>query len=322
MKPLTLDLIEDAEKFLEGKIRKTPLEYSSVLSEMLGGPVFLKLENLQTTGSFKIRGAWFRLSKLSDDEKKRGVITCSAGNHGKAVAYAAKQLNIAVTIYVPSSVDKSKYNGMLALGATVIRSSHHGYDDTEIEALEQAREMKMPFISAFDDNMVMAANGGSLAKEILIELPNTSAILVPVGGGGLCGGLSYYVKETAPHCHIYACQLAASAALKLSLEKKSAVTRLPAIETIAGGLEGGIGERTFAIIRDRLDGISLIEENEIAKALTWCLSHHQYLIEPSSAVAIAAALKNEPALFTQFPLVIVLSGRNINIDTLKVLLCS
>lgn len=316
---LSMELIEEARKYLDGRIRNTPVEHSRVLSELLGGLVFLKLENLQITGSFKLRGAYFRLSKLSEEERRKGVITCSAGNHGKAVSYVASQLEVPVTIYVPSNVDQSKYDGMKALGAEVIRSPHIGYDDTEVLAKEAAVHSGRPFISAFDDYCVMAGNGGTLGVEILDQVPEVRTIIVPVGGGGLSAGLSYYVKERSPEVQVIGCQHKDSAALQQSLEKGEAVTALPSIETVAGGLEGGIGKNSFGVLRSRIDGCSLVEEAEIYRGFRWCLENHQYLVEPSAVVVIAAVISGKLDI-KQFPAVVVLSGRNVGMGTIETLL--
>src|SRR5262249_33294886 len=156
-------LISEAAQFLRGRIRRTPVESSPALSKILGIPVSLKLESMQLTGSFKIRGALFRLSKLTSDELRDGVVTCSAGNHGKAVAYAARQFGVRATICVPRSVDKSKYEGMIALGADVRVSEFDGYDETEDWARALAKQQGRTFISAFDDYEIMAGNGGTTA---------------------------------------------------------------------------------------------------------------------------------------------------------------
>src|SRR5215467_10030848 len=166
---LSLGLVEQARACLAGRIRRTPLEESPALSKILGVPVRLKLESLQATGSFKVRGAIFRLSLLTDQEKRTGIATCSAGNHGKGVAYAARSLGLVPRIYVPSSVDESKYRAMVSLGAEVLRSEFPGYDETEQWALSEARREGRIWISAFDDPAVMAGNGGTLALEILEE---------------------------------------------------------------------------------------------------------------------------------------------------------
>lgn len=162
---LSLNLIDAASAFLNDKSRVTPLEFSYPLSELLGVPAFLKLENLQLTGSFKVRGAFFRLSQLTPEEKSIGVITSSAGNHGKAIAFVAKELKVPATIYVPKNIDKSKLRGMQAYGAEVILSESVGYDATENLAKKAAKQTGRPFISAFEDPFIMAGNGGPLLKK-------------------------------------------------------------------------------------------------------------------------------------------------------------
>ncbi len=306
---LSLDLIAEACAFLEGRIRRTPLEPAPELAEV---PVWLKLECLQVTGSFKVRGALFALSKWGVP----AVATCSAGNHGKGVAYAAGQLGLAATIYVPRSVDEAKYRAMVGLGATVIRSAFDGYDDTEAWAREEAARAGLPFLSAFDDACIMAGNGGSLAAEVLEALPEAQAFILPVGGGGLAAGFARYVKTHRPAAQIIACQHEGCPALPLSLARGAAVTRMPALDTLAGGLEGGLGVHTFAELRDRVDHVSLVSEAALCEGVRWMLDHHQYLIEPSAAVTVAACLSGAlPSLHG--PAVVVLSGRNVSLSTLR-----
>jgi threonine dehydratase len=319
MKSLSIKSIQDASHFLERRIRKTPLEHSAPLSKLLGAPTYLKLEFLQLTGSFKIRGAYIELSQLSYDNKKKGVITCSAGNHGKALAYVAKELKIPATIYVPKNVDQAKYEGMVQLGANVIRTDFVGYDETEAIARTEARKKGKKYISAFDDEPIMVGNGGTLALEVCTELPAATNFILPVGGGGLAGGFSFYVKENMPHAKIIACQLKDSPALKLSLESGYAVTKLPAIETLAGGIEGGIGEKCFEVLKSRIEDVVLIEEEEISKGVLWMLKHHQYLIEPTAAVVISACINGKIKPLSS-PTVIILTGRNVSYSTIKNLL--
>jgi threonine dehydratase len=309
--------IADAQRFLVGKLRRTPLEYSPALSRVFGVPVHLKLESLQLTGSFKIRGAWFRLSLLTPEERDRGILTCSAGNHGKAVAHAAHDLGIRPVICVPASVDRAKYDAMLALGAEVRVSEYRGYDDTEIWARELAAREGKTFISPFDDVAVMAGNGGTLAAEVVGEDPMESQTFVlPVGGGGLSAGFSFYVKQVVPGAVVIGCQHEESPGLARSLEAGRAITRLAAIDTVAGGVEGGIGELPFEILRTRIDRVALVSEQDIYTATCWMLEQHQYLIEPSAAVTIAACLAGKTGPI-ETPTVIVVSGRNVSIDLVK-----
>jgi threonine dehydratase len=319
MATLDLELINEAAAFLAPRVRRTPLEKSIYLSDLLGVPVFLKLEFLQITGSFKLRGAMFRLSKLSSKERRAGVVTCSAGNHGWAVAYAARILEIPATVYVPAEVDESKAKGIASLGATVTRSEFPGYDATENFAVSKAESLNLTFISPYDDFAVMAANGGTIAREILEEVPEIRTFLTPVGGGGLAAGLGFYVKTCLKEALLVACQHTESCALQLSLEKGEAVTELPPIRTLAGGIEGGIGALTFSILKDIVDRVILLSEQEIVAALEWLLVEHRYLVEPSAAVTLAACL-TEKLGHVETPVAIVLTGRNIAIDSLRSIL--
>lgn len=308
-------LIEQATIYLEGKIRNTPVEFSPELSKMLGQEVYLKLECLQLTGSFKLRGAFFYLSTLNADERKRGVATCSAGNHGLGMAYAARELQIPCTVFVPKSVDRAKYDKLLQLGAKVVKSEHVGYDDTLAWAIKEATRLQFPMVSAFDDEKIMAGNGGTLAVEVLSQVPEATHFVLPMGGGGLAAGFAWYVKSKNPQAQMLICQLAESPALKLSLEQGKPITYLPSIDTLAGGLEGGLGEKCFDILKTRVDEIALIREDELKSALCWLLEHHQYLIEPSAAVALASCLFRH--VRPKGPTVIVLTGRNVSYTTLK-----
>ncbi|HWZ85352.1 MAG TPA: pyridoxal-phosphate dependent enzyme [Thermoanaerobaculia bacterium] len=321
MTDLDMPLVLEARRALEGRIRRTPIEPSAALSEAAGIPVFLKLECLQLTGSFKIRGAVFVLSRLDPEDRRRGVVTCSAGNHGKAVAHVARELGIPAEIHVPRGVDESKYQGMLALGARVVRSDFEGFDETERVAREEAARSGRPFLTAFDDAQILAANGGTLAAEVLEDCPGARAFLLPVGGAGLAGGFAYYAKTALPDARIIGCQHALSPALALSLERGEAVLSLPPVATTAGGLEGGIGRTGFEVLRPRCDAVALLTEDEIFEAVRFVLDRHQYLIEPSSAVTVAAILTGKAGRL-EAPAVAVISGRNVALPTLRTILAA
>lgn len=314
MKELSLESIETAASFLEGKIRRTPLEYSQALA------AYLKLESMQITGSFKVRGGLFYLSSLSEEQKRRGVACCSAGNHGLGVAFAAKELSVPCTVYVPKNVDKAKHEKMLKLEAQVICSPFDGYDDTLEFAKADVAKNGLHFISAFEDDKIMAANGGTIAREILEDLPDVENVVFPVGGGGLSAGIAFYLKEKAPSVRLIGCQHVHSPALALSLETGKAVTALPPLETIAGGIEGGIGERCFEILKSRIDDVVLVDEGEIEEAFRFVLKHHQLLIEPSAVVTIAAILSGK--FVPKGKTVLLLSGRNVSYQTIQRLVVS
>lgn len=316
---LDLELIQQAKKFLEGKIRKTPIEFSLGLTKLLHHPVYLKLENLQITGSFKVRGALFYLSTLSQAEKRKGIAACSAGNHGLGVSYAARELGIPCTVFVPKNVDQAKFDKIQKLGAQIRKSEFIGYDDTLEWAEKEAAKEGLHLISAFDDEKIMAGNGGTLAAEVLDELPDATDFILPVGGGGLSGGFSYYVKAKKKQARIIACQHVDSPGLKLSLDSHKAVTKLPGIDTVAGGLEGGLGETCFKILKDRIDEVVLLTEEEIKNAFRWVLEHHQYLIEPTAGVAIASCLSGKVSKVGG-PTLIILPGRNVSYATIQSLI--
>jgi threonine dehydratase len=311
---VSIDLIRQASSFLQGRILRTPVEYSPALSQLLGVEVWFKLENLQITGSFKLRGALFAMHML----KQQGVTevaTCSAGNHGRGMAYAASQMGMDVVIFVPSSVDPVKKAGMERDGADVRLSAFAGYDETQKWALQECDRLGLRFISAYDDPLVMAANGGSIAMEVAEQVPGATTFLMPVGGGGHAAGFAYWMKEQRANTTIIACQHRDSAALKASLEAGHAILEMPAIETLAGGLEGGLGRNTFEILKNLVDDVRLADERALRRAMRWMVDHHQVIMEGSCAVAVAAALDVD---FPQpsGPVVIFISGRNIARSTL------
>lgn len=315
---LTLSYIHKAHTAIKNHIIRTPLEYSGSLSKTLNTEVYLKLEFLQKTGSFKYRGALFSLMNLKNQGIKR-VSTCSAGNHGKGIAKAAQELNMMASIFVPNSVDEAKYQGMIEYGAKVTKSPYPGYDATEAWSRQQADREGLPFISAFNDYDVIAGNGGTLALEILEYLPDIGSLIFPVGGGGLGAGLCFYMKESNPAATLIGCQHQNSAGLALSLKCDQAITSLDPIVTVAGGLEGGVGDRCFEILKTRINAVHLASEENITDAWRWMLHHHQYLIEPTSAVTLACLL-NGATKNIQGPVVVVLSGRNVSYQTIQKLI--
>ena len=314
-------LVDEARLAIAGRVRRTPVEESPGLSEKAGVPVSLKLECLQLTGSFKIRGAFFVMSRLSPAERAKGVVTCSAGNHGKAVAHVARELGIPAEIHVPRSVDEAKHRAIVALGARAVRSDFDGFDETEQLAKAEAARSGRPYLTAFDDPLILAANGGTLAAEVLEDAPQARVFLVPVGGAGLAGGFAFTTKSALPDARIVGCQHALSPALALSLEKGEAVLRLPPVATTAGGLEGGIGRTGFDVLKTRIDGVALLTEDEIFDAVRFMLDRHQYLVEPSSAVTVAAILTGKAGRL-ESPAVAVVSGRNVALSTLRRILAA
>jgi threonine dehydratase len=211
-----------------------------------------------------------------------------------------------------------KNQGIRSYGAEVIRSEFPGYDETQAWAITEIGQTGRKFISAFDDPWIMAANGGSLALETTRALPKAETFLLPVSGGGLAAGFAFYIKETLANSQFIGCQHRDSPGLALSLERGVAVTSLPPIETLAGGLEGGIGHTTFPILQKRVDQVVLVNEEELFEATRWVLGNHQYLIEPSAAATVAACLNGQ--VKAAGPAVVVLSGRNVSLENVRMIL--
>jgi threonine dehydratase len=316
---LSIQAIEEAARFLKSKLIPTPTEHSPALSKILGVPVYLKLEFLQHTGSFKFRGGLYAVSRLNSALKKRGVATCSAGNHGLALASAAAESQIPCTVFVPKTIDQAKLEKLQALSAIVRRSAFPGYDDTLHWAQTLIKEQNLHYISPYDDEEIMIANGGTLALEVLEELPEACHFILPVGGGGLGSGFSFYAKHKNPQSTIIGCQHEGSPGLKLSLEQDRAITKLPPFDTVAGPIEGGLGARCFPYLKTGIDHVCLSSEQEIFAAFRWMLAHHQYLIEPASTVPIAACLKGDLPRLTG-PTVLILTGRNVSLETIRKML--
>ncbi len=261
------------------------------------------------------------MSRLSPAERAKGVVTCSAGNHGKAVAHVARELGIPAEIHLPRSVDAAKYEAIVQLGARVVRSELDGFDETEELAKAEAARSGRIYLTAFDDPLILAANGGTLAAETLEDAPQARVFLLPVGGAGLAGGFAFHAKSVLPDARIIGCQHASSPALALSLERGEAVVRLPPVATAAGGLEGGIGKTGFEALRTRIDGVALLTEDEIFEGVRFMLDRHQYLVEPSSAVTVAAILTGRAGRL-ESPAVAVISGRNVALATVRRILAA
>jgi len=209
---------------------------------------------------------------------------------------------------------------MVAMGADVRVSEFDGYDDTEEWARAMAAAEGRTFLSAFDDYAIMAANGGTVAMEILEDAPDTRNFIVPVGGGGLSAGLAHWAKGQLSAAIIAGCQHVLSPALQMSLDAGHAITRLPAVETMAGGVEGGIGALTFSVLGPLVDRVALVSEDEILEGVRWMLAHHQYLIEPTAAVVIAACLAGKVGKLER-PATVIITGRNVSLGTIHRILC-
>lgn len=324
-----LEKITQAAKTINPFIIQTPLRHSTYFSNLTGCEVYFKLENLQYTGSFKLRGAINKLCQLSDEQKQRGIVTASTGNHGAAVAYGMQALGIDGEIFVPEGCTATKLsainhilcNDSVSLGA--LRSSHirfHGNDccDTETSAREYAQKHDKVFISPYNDDDIIAGQG-TIADECLQQCPDMSAIFASVGGGGLISGIGSFIKATDPNIKVIGCTPENSAAMMASV----AAGKIIDVEhkpTLSDGTAGGIEPDavTFDICREVVDDFVAVSENEIKYALKAFIDNEHMLCEGAAAVSIASLIKHQ-AVFKNQKVVIVICGANISLETLKTL---
>jgi threonine dehydratase len=288
-------------------IKRTPLIRSKELSAMAGGDVYLKLENEQTTGSFKLRGALNVLATLSTDMRERGVVASSAGNHGLGVAYAAKHFGVGATIFVPSNAPKVKRDGIVALGAT-IDTSQPDYDAAMDAAKAFAAERGATFINPCLGEMLLAGQG-TVALEILGEVPDLATLVVNVGGGGLLGGCATLVRAVAAKVRIVGAQSENTAAMSRSLAAGHLV-EIESLPTLADGLAGQIDDEAFDIGRHGLDEMVVLSEAELGRAIVWLWEEEHQRVEGAGACGVGAVLSKRVRLRT--PAAIVVSGGNID----------
>ena len=308
---LSLDKFEEAYERVQEVVLPTNLIQSDFFSQNTGNKVYFKPENLQLTGAYKIRGAYYKISTLSDEEKTRGLITASAGNHAQGVAYAARKFGVPATIVMPTTTPLLKVNRTKSLGANVIL---HGnvYDEACDKALELAQEHGYTFVHPFDD-LEVATGQGSIAMEIVKELPTVDIILVPVGGGGLATGISTLARMLNPKIRVIGVEPAGASCLAASLREGHVVT-LDKINTIADGTAVKTpGENIFPYLQENLDSVIAIEDDELIVAFLDILENHKMLVENSGLLTVAA-LKHLPA--ENKKVVSILSGGNMDIITL------
>jgi threonine dehydratase len=297
--------------------RVTPLVPAPALGRRTGADVWLKLENLQRTGSFKLRGAAARVAALALEGQGRRVIAASAGNHGLGVALAARTFGVEATVLVSAQAPEFKRAGIAALGARV-EVAGATYDEAEAEARRRAeRDPSAVFVSAFDDDHVIAGNGGLMAREILAQLPDVQSIVVPVGGGGLAGGIG--VEVVPRGIKVLGASPESNCAMRRSLDEGRAFTTYDGGPTLAEGLEGAVSERTYAMARDYFPEVALVSELQIREAIVYAYRTLGIICEASAAPAIAALLEDASPIRGRRT-VIVVSGGNIEPDLLDQLL--
>ncbi|MBI5888941.1 MAG: threonine ammonia-lyase [Deltaproteobacteria bacterium] len=308
-----LELIREAEKTLSVVLKPTPLIFSSSLSRLYGFECHLKLENLQKTGSFKARGAYNKLSSLTPEEKRRGVITASSGNHAQGVAWAAALLGVKSTIVMPESSPIVKQVATRAYGGEVVL---HGafFDEAYSHATALAASRSLIFIPPFEDNLVMAGQG-AIGLEILSQLPDVDAVVVPIGGGGLISGIASAMKGIKKEVKVIGVQAAASPSCIASLKAGQPV-EVRKKATIADGIAvKRVGAMTFAIIKQLVDAVVSVEEETIAAAILQFLERKKLIVEGAGAVTLAAAMEARLPKGIK-KAVLVISGGNIDVTML------
>ncbi|MCM1180784.1 MAG: threonine ammonia-lyase [Clostridium sp.] len=307
---LTLEKFEEAYNTVQKVVNQTKLIYSDFFSEQSGNKVYLKPENLQVTGAYKIRGAYYKISTLSEEERCKGLITASAGNHAQGVAFAAKAYGAKATIVMPTTTPLIKVNRTKSYGAEVILYGDV-YDESCQYALELAEDKGLTFIHPFDD-LDVACGQGSIAMEIIKELPTVDYILVPIGGGGLATGVSTLAKMLNPHIKVIGVEPSGAACMRESL-KNGKVTTLPVVDTIADGTAVKTpGSNIFPYIKENIDEIITVDDSELIVAFLDMLENHKMLVE-NSGLLTAAAVKKLP--FKDKKVVSILSGGNMDVIT-------
>lgn len=310
MQGITLADVQQAHRAMYDVVHHTPLDQSTTFSQMAGYDVYLKLENLQKTGSFKIRGAYNKIHSLTSAEKMKGVIAASAGNHAQGVAYAARMAGIKAAIVMPEVAPLAKVMATRGYGAEVIL---HGmvYDDAFLKAQEIEAQKGQTFIHAFNDYQVIAGQG-TIGLEILEELEDVSAIVVPVGGGGLIAGIALAVKELAPHVKIYGVQAQGAPAMYMS-HKAHIRKTTPDAMTIADGIAVKVpGDLTFAVIDKYVDDIVVVDDEAIASTILMLLERAKMMVEGAGAVGLAAILNHK--IPGKGKVVNVVSGGNVDVN--------
>ncbi|MCB5169793.1 threonine ammonia-lyase [Streptomyces bambusae] len=307
--PVILDDVRGAQKMLAGVARVTPMEGSRYLSSLVGAPVHLKCENLQRTGSFKLRGAYVRISGLSPVQRAAGVVAASAGNHAQGVALASSLLGVRSTVFMPAGAPLPKVAATRDYGAEVVL---HGQvvDETLAAAQEHADRTGAVFIHPFDHHDIIAGQG-TVGLEVLEQCPEVRTILVGIGGGGLAAGISVAVKALRPDVRVVGVQAAGAAAYPASLAAGHPVSVDEPV-TMADGIRvGRPGDVPFRIVAELLDDVRTVSEEALSTALLLCLERAKLLVEPAGCSTVAALL-SEPERFAGGPVVAVLSGGNVD----------
>ena len=309
---LSMEMLQEAQRILDPVINHTPVVATRDI--VPDCDFYLKADCLQKTGAFKLRGAYYKIATLSDEEKKRGVIACSAGNHAQGVAFAARDMGIPATICIPEGAPLSKIEATRSYGANVVLVPGV-YDDAYTEAARLCKEQQLTFIHPFNDYRVMAGQG-TIGLELSRQLPDCDIFLVPIGGGGLIAGAAYAIKHLMPRCKVIGVQAAGAASMVDSIHANRILT-LPSVHTIADGIQVKTpGDLTFDLVRQYVDDVVTVKEGEIASAILTVLEKQKLVAEGAGAVGIAAAMYHK--VNTEGKTVCaLLSGGNVDVTMLE-----
>lgn len=309
---VALEQIHNAARVLNGNIRETDLIYAPNI--VPDSKIYLKCENLQVTGSFKIRGAFYKISQLSQEERNKGVVACSAGNHAQGVAVSAQKNNIKSTIFIPSIAPLSKIEATKSYGAEV-KLIDGVYDDAYEAAVRYYKESGAVFVHPFDDELVIAGQG-TIGLELLRQLPELDAVIVPIGGGGLIAGIATCIKNINPRCKVYGVQAQGAPSMVNAMELHELHT-LDRVSTVADGIAVKTpGSLTFDLCEKYVDDIVTVTEDEIATAILTLIEQQKLIAEGAGAVSVAAAMFNKLPIKGQ-NIACVVSGGNIDVSILS-----
>lgn len=314
---LTLEDIQAARQSIRDKVHLTPVFTSTAIGREIDASVYLKAELFQKTGSFKPRGALNKIQKLTQEQKAKGLITISAGNHAQGLAYAAAQYGVACTVVMPANASPTKARAAQGYGATVVL---HGDTNEAFDYMYQLRkERDLTFVHPFDDPDVMAGQG-TVGLEIAEQVPEFDTVVVGVGGGGLISGIATAIKALKPRVKIYGVEPAGAAKMQRSLAEGHAV-RLDRVDTIADGLAPPMaGEHTYPIVKALVDEVLTVSDDEIVIAMKMLMSRAKLMVEPAGAAAVGALLAGKIKVPGGSRVVAVISGGNVDLDELKHLL--
>ncbi len=315
---ISLEKIQNAAKRIEKVVYHTPFAYAPSLSQKVGNEIYLKKENLQITGAFKLRGAFNKIASLPEEKRRKGVIAASAGNHAQGVAFSANYFNIPSIIVMPEATPLTKISGVKEYGGEVVLAGNN-YDEAYEYAVKLAKEKELEFIHPFADEEVMAGQG-SIALEMLKEVPNLECLIVPIGGGGLISGIASAAKQINPHIKVIGVTAEGAPAMRLSFLSGS-VQDSSFVKTIADGIAvRDTSPVTYEIIKEIVDDIVEVDDEEIANAILFLMERHKVVVEGAGAVGVAALLHHKIKFGSPKKVGVVISGGNIDVTMINLII--